>query len=271
MRKPFTVKHVSTPSQISDIEALVMRSALWHWLAAEITKSLCLILRYRYDQLQTPRVWTHLYVEALAGTEEPKIREAFLQMKKLSRARTGIVLMLLYFTAQHARLQFHSEASADILPAKDGIPSRALDRHHRSVTRMLTRLLCAAVGCLNPSNYGKGWHVRVVRNALYSVLRSGNDKISTHAVMRWVSIGDKAAEVTGRRPDTLQKSHKSHGKIPLSSALFDRAKQTCQSAFFASPMQMAKSALLGIGYICIVYYIIHWLMMGIHFIRHLHA
>lgn len=270
MRKYKIKHHQLTPAQIADIEALVMRSRCWRGLAIAITCTMCIVLRYPYDHLQPPHIWAGKYLAALAQPEKKHARETLLRLAEVSRTRSGIVMLLIYLAAQHARLQFDPRAAAEIPPQQDGVPWRLLDRHHRSVTRMLTRMLCAAVGCLDERYYARGWYVRAVRRIVHIVLGSGDRKISTHAVLCWISIGDQAAGVVSRRPDTLQKTVYSTAKVPLSFVLRREATALLCRAYFASFWRATKSALLAAGYVCLLGYLIRGLAMGAHIVSHLH-
>ena len=262
--------HQATPEQIAHIEALVMRSRFWFWFTTTITRTLCQVLGYPWALLQPPHVWARSYSAALISAHEKKLRADFVLLKNLSRCRSGIIMLLIYLAAQHARLQFHAAASAAMPTAKNGIPCRVLDRHHRSVTRMLTRLLSAAVGCLDDRYYGRGWHVRVVRRALRICLGCGQREISTHAVLRWVSVADRAAGVVSRLPDTLQHTHTSAEKVRLSLVMLRYTIKLLREAYWASPWIAAKSALLALGYVCLLGYLVRGIAMGVHTISHLH-
>ncbi len=246
-----------------------MRSTLWHWFAAAITRTICMVLRYSYVHLQPPHIWAQKYVTALVLAEKKHAREMLLRLAEVSRTRSGIVMLLIYLAAQHARLQFDPRAAAEIPPQQDGVPWRLLDRHHRSVTRMLTRMLCAAVGCLHENYYGRGWHVRAVRRIAHIALGSGAHKISTHAVLCWISIGDQAAGVVSRRPDTLQKTVYSTAKVPLFRALRREVTAILHKVYFASPWQTTKSVLLAACYVYLVGFLVVALAMGVQIVSHL--
>ena len=229
---------------------------------------ICFTLGYPIACLQSTHVWMAQFAAAMRAPDDAGVLKTFPLLADLSRWRNGAVVMLLYLASQHARLQFHSDAKADADQAKDVRPYRALDRAHTNATRMLTRMLGAAVGCVKQGYGGTTLTAKTVRRFFHWVLGPGNPNFKVFGVLRWQAVADTAAGVTARRPDSLQKSHKNRKAGPLSAVVWGEAHAYIHNAFFPTPLRSVKSVALGIGYVLIVYYFFRLVIFAAQHIAH---
>lgn len=257
-----------TPDQLAAINAVLTRSALWHWLAKRVLHLLCWTLGYPLAGLQSSSTWVTQFALGLSEPKNEGERKTFVRLADMSRRRNGVVVMVLFLGGQHARILYHRDATACPEKPKDVRPYRILDRAHCSATRLLTRMLGAAVGCVK-QGYGGTTHIaKTVRRFVHWVLGPGDPEIRVHGVLRWQAVADTAAGVTARRPDTLQKSHKNRKAGPLSAVVWAETCRYVRDAYFRMPLRTAQCILLLVGNMLAVYYLVRLTLLAAQHIAH---
>ena len=253
---------------MSTIERVLTRSERWQRLAERVLRLLCFALGYPLAALQFPSIWIVQYEAAIRVTSEKGVRRKCASIGLLSRRRNGVVVMLLYLGAQHARVQFHFDACASKAKPKDVRPYRILDCAHHRTTRLLARLLGAAVGCKN-QGYGRtGLAKRAVRRILRWLMGPGDPDISVYAAMRWLAVADIAAGVAPRRPDSLQKAHNNVKAGPLSALMWSATRAYIRDTYFPGPLRSARFFLLGVGNLLALYYLVRLAVLAVQHIAH---